>query len=118
MRFERARPRRRTGRGARMRFSSWSFLPWWSPSLFPLEHRLSFLHEGAPALDVVLAVEALLDQRRAGLPVERRTRLQQLADDALARPDGERRVLRDRRAILAQERFHLGDRSHPVNEDQ
>src|SRR5713226_2103559 len=92
------------------------FPPWWSPSLFSLEHRLSFLHEGAPALDVVLTVEALLDQRRARLRVERRTRLQQLADDALARPDGERRVLRNRRAILAHERFQLGDRRDAVHE--
>src|SRR5882762_5311284 len=84
--------------------------------LFSLEQRFSLLHESAPALDVILALEALLHERGARLRVERRARFQQLADGALGRPDRERRVLRNHRAILEDERFQLRDRRHAVHE--
>src|SRR5712691_8571957 len=87
-----------------------------SPVLFSLEHRLPFLHERAPALDVVLAFEALLDKRRARPRVERGTRLQQLADDALRSADRQRRVLRDRGAVLEDERFQLRGWNDAVHE--
>src|SRR6266540_2540374 len=57
------------------------------PVLFSLEYGLALLHERAPAFDVVLAVEALPDQRRARLCVERGIGLEQLADDSLACAD-------------------------------
>src|SRR5882672_3431080 len=97
-------------------------LPQFSPRLlkprvlFSLEQRFSLLHESAPALDVILAPEALLHERRARLRVERRARFQQLADDALGRADRERRVLGNHRAILEDERFQLRDRRHAVHE--
>src|SRR6266704_2661588 len=87
-----------------------------SPVLFSLEHRLPFLHERAPALDVVLAVEALPDERHAGLRVESGIGFEQLADDALRSADGERRVLRDRGAVLEDERFQLRGRNDAVHE--
>src|SRR5712671_7508346 len=84
--------------------------------LFALEHGLALLHEGSASLDVVLALEAGFDQRRARRGVEGRAPLKQLAHDALRCPDRERRVLRDHRAILEDERLELGDRRHPVHE--
>src|SRR5260221_8870076 len=83
---------------------------------FSLKHGLALLHEGSAALDVILALEAGFNQRRARLGVDRRARFQQLADDALGRADRERRVLRDHCAILEHERFELGDRRHAVDE--
>src|SRR6266849_947976 len=97
-------------------------LPRFSPRLlkprvlFSLEQRFPLLHESAPALDVVLALETLLHERRARLRVERRARFQQLADDAFGRSDRERRVLRNHRAILEDERFQIRDRCHTVYE--
>src|SRR5467141_2464517 len=84
--------------------------------LFSLEQRFPLLHESAPALDVILAPEALLHERRARLRVERRARFQQLADGALGSSDRERRVLRNHRAILEDERFQIRDRCHAVYE--
>src|SRR5258706_14106130 len=84
--------------------------------LFSLEHGLALLHEGSASFDVVLALEAGFDQRGARLGVEGRAPLEQLAHDALRRPDRERRVLRDHRAVLENERLELGDRRHAVHE--
>src|SRR5258706_473745 len=84
--------------------------------LLSLEHGLALLHEGSASFDVVLALEAGFDQRGARLGVEGRAPLEQLAHDALRCPDRERRVLRDHRAVLENERFELGDRCHPVHE--
>src|SRR6266849_9656652 len=78
--------------------------------LFSLKHGLALLHEGSAAFDVILALEALLHQRRARLRIERRARFQHLADDALGRADRERRVLRNHRAILEAARLQLRDR--------
>src|SRR6266849_4466431 len=84
--------------------------------LFSLKHGLSLLHEGSAALDVVLALEAGLDQRVAGPRVERLARFQQFAHDALASADRERRVLGNHRAVLEDERFELGDGRHAGHE--
>src|SRR2546430_14373204 len=84
--------------------------------LLSLKRGLALLHEGSAASDVILAFEAGLDQRRACLRVERRARFQELANDALGGADGERRVLRNQRAILEDERFEVRDRRHAVHE--
>src|SRR5882672_5103276 len=83
--------------------------------LFSLEYGLALLHEGSAAFDVILALEALLHECGAGFRVVR-ARLQQLAHDALARADGERRVLGDHRAVLEDQCFELGDRRHAMHE--
>src|SRR5882724_10938541 len=84
--------------------------------LFSLKNGLALLHEGSAALDVILALETGLDERRACLRVGRLARFQELAHDALARADGERRVLRDHRAVLEHQGLELADRRHAVNE--
>src|SRR5258705_763364 len=81
-----------------------------------LEYGLALLHESSAALDVVLAFEAGLDERRAGLRVGRFARFQQLAHDAFARADRERGVLRDHRAVFEDEHFQAVGRGHAVNE--
>src|SRR5205085_3385241 len=65
--------------------------------LLALELRLALFHECAAPLDVVLALEAVEDEPPAQLHVHRLAiGLQDLADDALARLDGERRTGGDR----------------------
>src|SRR3981189_1231371 len=59
-------------------------------SLSPLERGLSFFHEGFSAFLVVLAFEAFLHPRLALRGVVRR--FHDLADDALRRAHGQRRV--------------------------
>src|ERR1700753_3490422 len=60
------------------------------------ERRLALLHEGAAALDEVLAVEAALDQLGAAREVALAFVGHRLVGDELDRVDGERRVAPDR----------------------
>src|SRR5712691_3760055 len=66
----------------------------------PREHRLALFHEGRAALDVVLAVEALLHQLGGARQVALALLLHHFADDVLDRADGERRVARNRVGII------------------
>src|SRR3954454_14637993 len=86
-----------------------------SSSLFSLEYGLALLHERAPALDVILALEALEDQVPAEVAVEVVAELEHLLDDPLARLDGERRPGRDRGGVLREQRLEClrrGDAIH------
>src|SRR3954463_12286032 len=85
------------------------------PRLSSLEAGLALLHEGAAAFDVVLALEALEDEARAEVAVEVVAQLEHLADDPLARLDGERCAAADGRGVLGEqalERLGLGDAVH------
>src|SRR5712692_10980398 len=97
-------PRRSRAEPRRKRLSS-SFL---LLALFALEYGLSLFHEGAPALGIVLAVEAFLHPGLAQRDVV--ILLRHLADDALRRAHGERRVGRDHVAVFARRLLELGDR--------
>src|SRR5205807_313888 len=81
---------------------------------FSLEHGLSLLHEGLPALGVVLALEALPDPRLAERGVV--ILLQHLAHDALRGAHGERRVGGDLSAVFPREIFQVRNRDHMVDE--
>src|SRR5713226_9481954 len=103
-------PRRSRAEPRRKRLSS-SFL---LLALFALEYGLSLFHEGAPALGIVLAFEAFLHPRLAQRGVV--ILLRHLADDALRRAHGERRVGRDHVAVFARRLLELGDRHYLVHE--
>src|SRR4051812_37464567 len=76
-----------------------------SSSLFSLEHGLALLHERAPALGVILALEALENKVPAKVAVEVVAELEHLLDDPLARLDRERRPGRDGGGVLPEQRL-------------
>src|SRR5947207_6389090 len=74
---------------------------------FSLEHGLALLHERAASLRIVLALEAILDEALAEIHVDVRVGLQHLADDPLARLDGEWRASADGIDVLGEQRVEL-----------
>src|SRR3954471_18966872 len=87
-----------------------------SSSLFSLEYGLALLHERAPALGVILALEALEDQVPAQVAVEVVAELEHLLDDPLARLDRERRPGRDRGRVLHEQRLELLGRGDAIHQ--
>src|SRR3954469_9728504 len=85
-------------------------------SLAALEDGLALLHEGAAAFGVILAREAFLDPRGAGRRIV--IALADLANDALRRAQGERRVGGDHVAIGARRSLELGDGHYLVHEPE
>ena len=66
------------------------------PASLALELGLAFFHEGATALDVILAVEAGFDHRLEPGEIPLRLRLADLARGGLGERDRQRGVLGDR----------------------
>src|SRR3954464_9330360 len=87
-----------------------------SSSLFSLEYGLALLHERAPALDVILAFEALEDQVPAEVAVEVVAELEHLLDDPLARLDRERRAGREGGGVLREQRLERVRRGDAIDE--
>src|SRR3954471_8298384 len=85
-----------------------------SSYLSALESGLSLFHEGSAAFTVILAVEALLDPRLAGVGIV--VGDARLADDALRRAHRERGVGGDHVAILAHRPFQLRHGHHFLHE--
>src|SRR5882762_892637 len=80
------------------------------------ELRLALLHEGAAALDVVGAGEALRDEALRGADIALGVILQQLGDGALDRRNGEGRISGDGGRIVLDEILELAGRHHLIDE--
>src|SRR5580704_16297484 len=72
------------------------------------EHRLALFHEGAAALGIVLALEALLDHGGAFREIALAFVLDHLADREFRGGDGERRVFADRLGVVLDIGVKLG----------
>src|ERR1700674_3876722 len=84
--------------------------------LLALEHGLAFLHERPAALGVILALEAIDDELAREIHVHIGAGLEHLADDALARLDGERRARGDRRGVFRKQGVQALGLGHAVDE--
>src|SRR3954449_8559892 len=73
----------------------------------PSKTRFALLHEGAPALDVILALRAALDRGPHAPSVRRAARFHVLLQDRLAVRDGERRIAAQRLDHFANVVFEL-----------
>src|SRR5947207_14235233 len=83
-----------------------------SSASFPLEARLALLHEGAPALLVVLALRAALDRRAHAPGVRRAGGFHVFLEDGLGIGDRQRRVFTQGLKNFPDRVFQLGVRAH------